>query len=225
MTKDFDLNLKQSGSITIEAIFILPFFLAFILSFQALISLTTSQLALHLAVSETAKQTATNLYPIQRLYRESEILLAQTKTVNILSDVWNKLQNAHDRTVATESFIERYSIYLPRAVIELVRLEKEKRELIEKYSKDTYERIKQDSFDTAVNEAFTKVAYSLIQPTVIKKQDFKVIGVEFPDLSDGTYRYFSIEAEVMVTVNIPFIKKKIRLSEKATERVWIDSTL
>lgn len=225
MTKNFHINLKQSGSLTIEAILILPFFLAFLLSFQALINLTSSQLALHMAVSETAKQTAANLYPIQGLYREAEMRVAQTKTVIILSDVWNKLQKAQDLTVNTESLIERYSTYLPKAVIELVRLEKEKRELIERYSQETYERIKQETFNAAVNRAFTEVAYTLIKPTFIKKQDFKVTKVEFPDLTNVTDRYFTIEAEVMVTINIPFIKKKLRLSERATERVWIDSSL
>jgi hypothetical protein len=58
----------SKGSITLEAALILPFFIAFVILLICMIKLSSMQIALQTAVSETTKLVATSIYPVSKGY-------------------------------------------------------------------------------------------------------------------------------------------------------------
>ncbi|HEY0828978.1 MAG TPA: TadE family protein [Bacilli bacterium] len=63
---------KDSGSIALEAALIMPLFLVFVLSLITLIKISIIDIALSSAVSETTKQIAAHMYPVDLLYQDYE---------------------------------------------------------------------------------------------------------------------------------------------------------
>lgn len=64
---------EESGSMTLEAMVILPLFIAFFLAVTAMIHVVVVETALQSAVHETTKQVAAHIYPIYILHEYPEV--------------------------------------------------------------------------------------------------------------------------------------------------------
>jgi Flp pilus assembly protein TadG len=115
---------NEQGGIVLEAALLLPLFMAFIVFLIMFIQISLAEMALHSAVSETAKSIATQLYPMKLLVQEAKSKYDQSKASSVIDSAVTKVQSARSKVIDAEQFIDDYSAYIPDQVIEILKLER-----------------------------------------------------------------------------------------------------
>jgi len=214
------LSKNSAGSIVIEASLILPIFLSFVLVLNSFIQISIAQVALQTAVSETAKQIATHMYPVSLLYREAERKVTSSHTGVIIQQVIDRIIQTRSKAEGTEDFVAQYASFIPEPIVVLLEWEKKKRELLEATGKDTSQKVLDQTFNPLINKAFTALVLQFADPKVIDYSHLKVIEVKLPNLAAESEAFIAIEAQYEISIPIPFFQQTITLRKRAVERVW-----
>ncbi|MBW7476552.1 pilus assembly protein [Paenibacillus oenotherae] len=192
---------SDAGSIALEASLIMPIVLMVILFFICLIQLCAAQMALHGAVSQTAKQAAANIRPIELAVQQAAGYMPShiggLPTVEVPQEI---------RSIAAE-----LADWLPPPAGPLMSA-----------------AIKGD-WKPLEDVAATAIGRSIVEPLLQHQGDDKVLDVtqlklsvlSLPDLKGGAEPYIRIEAEYTFRLALPFTKHSVKLREQAVERVWV----
>jgi hypothetical protein len=201
---------KDEGSMVLEASLIMPLFLALVIAMNSILSIAITDLALYSAVSETTKQVAAHLYPVQEIAStamESEWGIRVGEWLDQVRAARNTLDRA-----ANEADMHAYLIPEPLLLV------------IDQYRQLT------SSMDQYASEQWNRVLCAAFEPMLAAYVDSgvlppgsrpKVTKVEFPNLLERSDPYFGIEAEYTLQLPIPFVSKHVTLRHKAYERIWI----
>jgi hypothetical protein len=201
----------------------MPIFLSFVLVLNSFIQITIAQIALQTAVSETTKQIATHMYPVNLLYKEAESKAANSQAGGLIQNVIEKIAQIRSEAAGTEDFIAQYASFIPEPIVLLLEWEKKKRELLESNGQDSAQNVLDQTFNPLVNKAFTSLVLQFADKEIIRPSHLKVIEVELPNLASETAEFIAIEAEYKVTIPIPFFQRTFVLRKRAVERIWVGS--
>lgn len=171
----------------------MPVFLLVILFLIYLIQTTVTAMALHGALSQTARQTASQWYPIEIARGK----VADTKTYQTYQDWESKLGDV--RSTAAE-----YGAYLPSPLSDW----------IEKAG---------DGFgwtEQAAGQAIEPLVRRLADRGVLDESRIRVVAAKLP-LDEGSEDFVTLEAEYILPMRVPFLNRSLKLRESARERAWL----
>ncbi|WP_261381347.1 pilus assembly protein [Paenibacillus cremeus] len=179
-----------------------------------------ADMALQSAVSESAKVAAANMYPVEQVYRKGQAKWANSRASGWLNNVVSQAESAREKVIDAETFSEEYERWIPDALLQLVRIEQERREQLEAWGQSTTEEAK-NQLNQKLAEAATPVVASLTGVQGLDRKRLKVTSIGFPDLDDKTNSYITIEAQYEYHFAVPFYHKTVLLKKKAVERAWV----
>ncbi|CAG7630020.1 TadE/TadG family type IV pilus assembly protein [Paenibacillus allorhizosphaerae] len=216
----FGIIKGQQGSIVVETAFTLPFFAAFLMVLLGFIRMAQADMALQSAVSETAKVVAANMYPVEQIYRVGQSQWASSAPSAWLGNVITMTEAARQKVLDAETFADDYERWIPDPLLQLVRLEKERREQLEAWGGSVSEDAKK-KLNEQLAKAATPLVASLSGIPKLDKDRFRVTEIGFPSFDDKNEAFLSIEAEYEYKFAVPFFHKTVILKKKAVERAWI----
>jgi hypothetical protein len=211
---------NQSGSIVVEASIILPLFICFVMILNCFIQVTIVQTALQTAVSETNKQIATHMYPVQLLYAEAKEKAVNSRSGVMIQQVLDQIAQARSKVTDSEDFVGLYASYIPEPIVQLLEWEKKKRELYENQGHNLAQQTV-DIFTPLLNKAFTKLVLQFADTGILHAARLNVVEVKLPDLEGNGDKLVSIEAQYDYQLPLPFFHKTISLRKRASERIWV----
>ncbi|WP_078553044.1 TadE/TadG family type IV pilus assembly protein [Bacillus alkalicellulosilyticus] len=202
---------NEDGGITLEAAIFMPFFILFLIFLIFMIKFAITDIALNRAVSETAKQIATQAYPVHKVIKLGEAgAISYLEGKPHYQDMVEDLSNNRD------------------AIVD---------ELKEALGEDGYQTLISDPINQGVSYVLDTAAIAFLTPIVqlyledahdlgfIDKEKVEVVTpVLFPNLvSDGGNKYVLITAEYDIVLPIPFIEQTYTIRKQAYERAWLGS--
>lgn len=181
-----------------EAALVMPLLLMVLVVFIVLIRLCAAQMALQSAASQTARQAAAHIYPVDLALRQASSQISAFQPMNVPMSEWSDaaataadwLPDPAGAAVSAalrgdwEPFADAAATELGRAVVE---------PLLQQYADEA----------------------------VIEKERISLSRLTLPDLNNKENPYLTIEAQYEFPLSIPFTDKKILLRERASERVWV----
>ncbi|WP_219838691.1 hypothetical protein [Paenibacillus sp. R14(2021)] len=200
----------ESGSIALEAALVLPVVLMVVIFFICMIRLNTVQMALHGAVSQTVKQAAANIHPIdlalQKRHSDDKADEGEEETATDQA----QSKPVREPLPAVEFVADKLENWLPSPAGPLL------------------SAVLKGDWKPAQDAASTIIGRSIVEPMLRHEADIAVLDPErlhlsklsLPDLKDGSDPFLSIEAEYAFKLGFPFTKGTIVLKERAAERVW-----
>ncbi|AQR77237.1 TadE family protein [Paenibacillus larvae] len=212
---------RAEGSMVVEASLLLPFFLVFVFLLITLVRIHIAEMALQTAVSETTKQFAAHMYPVELIYKGVKGKVENSNAAANWEDIKRKIEEAKDKLDGAEEFIGQFEAYIPDPLVAVLGYVKQIREQADRLKKDGKEAIRDKIIDPAVQTVFTSVLYDMADQSVLQKDRLTVTGVNFPDFGDRSDSLMEIEAEYIYYLSLPFIQKEIVLKRKASERAWL----
>ncbi|WP_135550996.1 TadE/TadG family type IV pilus assembly protein [Paenibacillus cymbidii] len=212
---------EETGGLALEATLVLPLFLAFVMALQAFIQLSIAELALQTAVSETTKQLAAGMYPVQQLYSAAKEAYAGSKAGALLGKVLERIDTARSALDSAEQMAERYESWIPEPLLVLLRWEQERRERLETETSERYERYLDQTYRPLLNAAFAPLVWRHADERVLRGNNCRVTQVTLPDLAGSGETLLGIEASCEVKLTLPFVKRTILVKKAAYEQVWI----
>lgn len=192
---------ERSGSIVLEAAIVMPILLFLLIVFSIMISLCASQMALHTAASQSVRQIAAHIYPVELAQEQLQAAggaLVPSLPVPVPMPEWSEI--AAD-----------VAEWLPEPAGELV------------------SSALRGDFRPLQNVAATELGKGIIEPYVqqyanpyiLKADRVKLRYISLPDLKDKEEPYIAISLEYELPIKVPFLGTKIVLREQAYERVWV----
>ncbi|WP_155985860.1 TadE/TadG family type IV pilus assembly protein [Paenibacillus gorillae] len=192
----------ERGSIVVEAALVMPILLIVLLVFIVLVRLNATQMALQSAASQTVRQMAAHIYPVDLAYQQVEHKLPEFTPANANLSDWGQI------AVKAAEWLPDPAGAAAAAVIQGDWL---------------------PLIDTAATELGRAAIEPMLQhyadEAVINKERIKLSRLGLPDLKHKQEPYLTIEAEYDFPMKIPFTGKKIRLREQASERVWVEDAV
>ncbi|RAP77066.1 TadE/TadG family type IV pilus assembly protein [Paenibacillus montanisoli] len=203
----------EAGSIVVEAALILPIVLMVILFFICLIRLNAVQMALHSAVSQSVRQAAANIHPIDLALKHAA---SRNSTANPTLD---------QAPLSTVTALKQ----LPG--IDLVARQLE--EWLPSPAGPLLSAALQGNWMPVVDAAATEAGRHIVEPLLRHEADEAVLNpgqlrlskLSLPDLKGRSEVMLRIEAEYEFKLAFPFTRKTILLKESAAERVWISDSV
>ncbi|HLR03167.1 MAG TPA: TadE family protein [Virgibacillus sp.] len=181
----------EDGSITLEAAFVLPIFMVFIVFMASFIRISIAEINLNKAVSETTEVIATHAYPATILSNGVESV-AEDKVSGISSNLLSlseledfantTLKDVFDLDISASGFINDLS-----------------ESIIQKEVKKRYKENTDSSFEP-------DISVELDLPTSINGS------------SEGSY--LGVTASYDLGLNVPFMDYTITLKKKGYGRLW-----
>ncbi|MUT68070.1 TadE family protein [Paenibacillus sp. NEAU-GSW1] len=189
---------NERGSIVLEAAMVTPLLMMVLVVFIVLIRLCAAQMALQSAASQTARQAAAHIYPVELAIQQTSAQISGLQPMNMPMSQWSEVAAG-----AAE--------WLPDPVGDTLSA--------------ALRGDWQPFADAAATEIGKAVIEPLLQQNadeaIIESERISLSGLTLPDLQNKEKPYLSIEAQYDFPLSIPFTGKKIRLQEQATERVWV----
>lgn len=192
----------EQGSIVLEAALVMPLLLIVLLLFIVMIRLSAVQMALQSTASQTVRQIAANIHPVDLAFQQVSAHIPDFEPENMPMSNWTGIAATAaewlpDPTGAVASAVLSgdWQPFVDVASTELGRF--------------AVEPLLQQFADEAV----------------IEKERVKLSRLTLPDLKDKQEPYLMIEAEYEFPLKIPFLKKRILLREQASERVWVSDAV
>ncbi|MFF2889022.1 TadE/TadG family type IV pilus assembly protein [Paenibacillus sp. NPDC057967] len=190
---------ERRGSIVLEAALVMPFILFLLVILSLFISMCAAQMALHMTASQSVRQIAAHIYPI-------ELARAQL-----------------DRSGATEAASERQP--LP----EWSETAAEIAEWLPDPAGKLVSSALRGDWRPLQNVAATELGRAVIEPFVrqyaypylLRADKISLDYIALPDLKEKEEPYIAIALKYEYPVRLPFYSKPIILREQAYERVWI----
>ncbi|OCT14283.1 hypothetical protein A8709_25995 [Paenibacillus pectinilyticus] len=215
------LHQCQEGGIVLEASLILPLFLAFVVGLVLCIQIAIVEMAMQAGVTEATKSIAGQLYPVQLIVQEAKSKYDQSRAAEIFNGVIDKVQTAKSHVTGAEEFADAYEAYIPDSLVELIRWEKEKRELGEGLAQEELNDLYESQVKPRLLAAFTPVVFAFCDASIIGKNNFKVSSVTLPSMEQGGQAFFGVEAQLTYKLPIPFMSQTIIVKKRAYERAWV----
>jgi len=192
---------NEDGSITLEAAIFMPFFILFLVFLMYMIKFSLIDIAVNRATSETEKQIATQLYPVQ-------VLVDEVQTIGEGNEKYQELKTGVTENI--DSIEESVKATL---------------------GESTYNNIKDkvgQKLDEAGAAALTIVVKNYLQledeMNIVESENVKVTSAELPDVfTDGENQYVEITTEYEIDLPIPFIEETFIIEKHAKERAWVGS--
>ncbi|WP_221469547.1 TadE/TadG family type IV pilus assembly protein [Cohnella nanjingensis] len=188
-------NRKREGSVTLEAALVMPVFMLAILFLIYLVQAATISMALHGAVSQTARQAASAWYPISAGLDKARA-----------SPIYQKSQQWSDALAGIGETLGRYGQFLPAPIGDWA-----------KQAADGDWNPEQ----IAARQAFRQILLRTADPTVLRSDRLEVSSVTLPAADDLAQAYLTVQAEYRLPFQVPFIGRTLILRESASERAWI----
>jgi hypothetical protein len=201
---------NEQGSIVLEASLIMPLFLALILAMISILSIAITDIALYAGVSETTKQVAAHMYPVQEIASTA----MESEWGTRISEWISKVRTTRQTMDAAAQEADLYAHAIPESLLIVL---------------DQYRQLT-GTMDQFASEQWNRMLSAAFEPMLASYLDSgvwpggsrpKVVKVVFPNLLERSNPYFGIEAEYTLRLPIPFVTKTITLRHKAYERIWI----
>jgi predicted lipase len=187
---------QERGSIVLETLLILPFFLTFFLMLSFLLSVAQTKLALQDAVDEAVKTAAAHAYPVDLLV--------------------NAYRN-HPAVQQVQSSIDRF---LPEEIKRLLTWNQSERG--SGNGTLVFEGEQARWFDAwLVPDIISYSDRTASGQSRLKKERVTIRSVTLPDFLNEEGAYFGMTVEYTIPIPIPFIRGKITLVESSYERCWV----
>ncbi|NOU99013.1 TadE/TadG family type IV pilus assembly protein [Paenibacillus planticolens] len=212
---------EQRGGIVLEAALVMPFFLAFVVGLIICIQIACLEMALQAGVTEATKSIAGQIYPVRLLVQEAKTKFDQSRPAEIMNNVIDRVQSVRDQAVNAENLSEEYAAYIPEPLLELIKWEKEKRELGEEQVRAGINDVYEQQVQPRLLGAFTPIVYAFCDRSTVSKNNFSVTSVTLPSLETGGDAFLVIEAQISFKLPLPFLNQTIILKKRAFERAWV----
>ncbi|MFC4811056.1 TadE/TadG family type IV pilus assembly protein [Paenibacillus sp. GCM10023250] len=236
---------SESGSIALEASLTLPIVLMVIIFFICLIRLNAAQMALHGAVSQTARQAAANIHPIDlavnRLAESGngadssggtqgnptgngdsggEVSPGEFSDGSPVSpggprNAQSAGSSSDEPLPAVEYLADKLEEWLPSPA----------GPLLSAALKGDWQSIRDTAAATVGRPVIEPLLRREADASVLDPERIRLTKLSLPDLKDKTDLTLTIEAEYSFPLGFPFTKKAIVLRERAEERVWTPDTV
>ncbi|MFC5470342.1 TadE/TadG family type IV pilus assembly protein [Cohnella suwonensis] len=187
--------MSERGSVTLETAMVMPIFLLFVVFLVFMAQTAIVSMALHGALSQTARQAASAWYPVS-------MAIGQARE----SELNEKVERWNEKWMSVRETIGRYGKWLPSPM------------------KDWAEQASNASFSLeqhAARIAFGELLKPFVDDDVIDPSRIRVTNVELPDEQDPSAGYVTIEAEYDLPMKVPFLGRQLKLRSSARERAWI----
>lgn len=187
-------NCKNEGSITLEAALVMPIFVFFVVFLIFMIKFTLTDIALNRAVTETAKQIATQAYPVDRTAREIGGAIQETEAFQEVSGSIKELE-AEIADVLGEETYQDFIIQPAKSAGKFM-------------------------IDTATNAVIKKI----VQNYLTEAENYGFVeseNIEVEAALWGNDNFIEITVNYQVNLPIPFIEKDFHFTKKAYERLWL----
>lgn len=183
----------------------MPAVLMVIVLFICLIRLSAAQMALHGAVSQTARQAAANIKPIELAVQQASGYMPAP-----LAGL-----SAIEAPPELGSVAAALAGWLPEPAGPLM------------------SAALNGDWKPLEDAAATAIGRSVVEPLlhheadreVLDVAELKLSGLSLPDLKDKAEPYIRVEAEYSFKLGLPFTKRDIVLREQAEERVWVSDAV
>ena len=211
----------QEGVFTLEAMVILPFFLAFVLSLVSMIQLAVTQWALEAAAVETGKQIAAHWYPVRLLAEEAGSRFQGSTAGVWLADLTERVEQAKSKWTGAEEWVERYEAAIPEPIVRAVRWEKDRRTALEDRADNITENAIHSVTDPLLCRAFLPVVLHFANGRFLAGDRLQVERVGLPSLLGGGDPHFELVVSYPVRLPVPWWNKPVILRAKVYERAWV----
>lgn len=190
---------NEQGSIVVEAALVMPLMIIVLLVFVMLIRLCAVQMALHAAASQTVRQIAAHIHPVELAWRQAA-------------------QASDQQTTEPSKSLARWSEIAAEAA-----------EWLPSPTGVLVSSALRGDFRPLQNLAATELGGSIVEPLIREFADKVIIDPErinlkwltLPDLKKTNEPYLAIAIEYEFPLKLPFYRKPIVLVEQASERVWV----
>lgn len=183
------------GGVTIETALVMPIFLMLVIFLIFLVQTAVMSMALHGALSQTARQAASAWYPIS---------LATEKARG--SELNQQIEHWNDQWLEVSEAIGQYGRWLPSPM----------KEWAEQAANSTFS-LEQH----AAKLAFSQLMKQFVDEHVLDISRINLTSIELPEDQDRGKAFLTIEAEYALPFQVPFLNRRMVLRESARERVWI----
>ncbi|MGO4543585.1 TadE/TadG family type IV pilus assembly protein [Paenibacillus sp. 2TAB23] len=189
---------EEQGSIVVEAALVMPMVIVVLLVFVMLIRLCAVQMALHSAASQSVRQIAAHIHPVDLAWQQAAAQAPSLPETLVPLAPWND--------VAAEA-----SEWLPSPA----------GPLIASTLRGDFQPL-QNMAATQIGQAvIAPLIRSFTDGAIIDPARLKLSWLSLPDLTKSNEPYLSIEVEYDFPLKLPFLGKPIVLKEQAAERVWL----
>jgi hypothetical protein len=185
----------SSGGITLETALIMPMFMLVIIFLIFLVQTSIISMALHGALSQTARQAASVWYPVA---------LATDKARG--SELNRQIEQWNGKWLSVADTLSQYGEWLPSPM------------------NNWAEQASDASFsleDNVAKHAFGQLIDQFTDKRVLDKERITLTAVELPDVENRDKAFLTIEAEYPLPMRIPFLGRQLVIRESARERAWI----
>lgn len=193
---------NERGSIVVEAALVMPMIIVVLLVFVTLIRLCAVQMALHSAASQTVRQIAAHIHPIELAWQQAVDKQPAQERAPLPMSSWSE--------IAAEA-----AEWLPDPAGELVSsaLRGDFRPL-------------QNMAATEIGRAVVEpLLRKFVDAAIIDEERLSLGWLTLPDLEKENESYLTIAVEYEFPLKLPFYNKPIIVKEQASERVWISDAL
>jgi hypothetical protein len=192
---------NDQGSIVLEAALVMPMIMMVLLVFVMLIRLCAVQMALHSAASQSVRQIAANIHPVELAWKQAAARIPVPETAQSPLSSWSE--------IAADA-----SEWLPSPVGEVVSsaLQGDFKPL-------------QNMAATEIGRAVIEpLLREFADAAIIDPKRLRLDWLTLPDLGKTEEPYLAISVEYDFPLKLPFLGKPIVLKEQASERVWISDS-
>jgi len=187
-------RMREEGSVTLEAALVMPVFLLFAIFLTFLIQTCVTTMALHGALSQTARQAASMWYPLS---------MAQESFSN--TEAGEGLESVNRKLSGMKEMLEQYGSLLPSPLSEWAEEAASRSWSIE---------------ENAAIPLFEALMEKIADPRVLDKDRLSIVKVALPD-SEGNDGNLTLESKYRLPMKVPFLGRALTLRASATERSWI----
>jgi hypothetical protein len=199
----------EEGSMVLEASLIMPLFVAVVIAIASFLSVAIADMALYAGLSETTKQVAAHMYPVQEI---TEHALESERGRKIVEWV-ERIRGAKQRVDSLAVEADQHAYMIPKSFVDLIH---------------AYQQYSEQADQMAEEQKLRMLAW-ILEPIVAANTDSnvwqkgraRIVHVDFPNLVTREHPYFGIEAEYTIKLPIPFVHRTVTVRHKAYERIWI----
>ncbi|MFC5531628.1 hypothetical protein [Cohnella yongneupensis] len=186
---------SDRGSVTLEAAMMMPAFLLLVLFLIFMVQTAVISMAMHGVLSQTVRQAAGSWYPVSLAIEE-----AKGTQLYEQADKWSGKLGKVGET------LDKVSSWLPSPIKEWAG-----------QAADGEWSVDQQ----AAKLAFGQLMQPFIDESVLDGSRLHLSAIELPDDRDRSKTFLTLRAEYSLPMKVPFIGKKLVISQSATERVWV----
>jgi hypothetical protein len=186
------------GGITLETALVMPVFLLLVFFLLFLVQTSIVSMAVHGALAQSVRMTASAWYPISLLAKED----GNSKTQSDLSS-WNEHLSGARETIG------EYGRWLPSPL----------KEWAEQISEWEWTPEGQ-----AARMTFQQLSLRMANSRVIDPGRFQIAAVSLPEAGDPKQAFLTVEAEYRLPFRVPFAARSLVIRSSVRERAWVGGT-